>query len=256
MKLQTAVAALLVALRVGLTLAMPQSPSKVEDASRAQTMLRAQAHVDSDVNGTAALAAKGHSALKVLQYQNARCKLGASAKLLWYPHITWMHWFFRGSVTRDHNDFYQPHDFIAGRVNSVPCQVTDASVVSLEDPQNVPSNAKPPAITWLAATYKAGPFDFWAYDEAGNHMCRFCLFRESWKVHEEACDIMMKRLAGKEEFDCSYEIDNHLAESNIAYIGHDIPSYWSSNYVWTRVICVLVLLLTCYCFVLCGSSFK
>jgi len=75
-------------------------------------------------------------------------------------------------------------------------------------------------------------------------------------VHEEACDIMMKRLAGKEEFDCSYEIDNHLAESNIAYIGHDIPSYWSSNYVWGRVLFVLVLILTCYCCAFVGGVMK
>merc|ERR1719498_1745801 len=68
-------------------------------------------------NATAKAALRGEAArsgLKVLKYQNAKCKLGAEAKLLWYPQTTWLHTFLPGTVIRDHNPFYMPHDFLTG----------------------------------------------------------------------------------------------------------------------------------------------
>jgi len=187
------------------------------------------------------------SDLKVLEYQNAKCTLGKDSKLLWYPHSTWWHVFFGQSVTRDHNPFYQIHDFLQGRVNTVPCQVTDVKVNSLVAPVKSASE-KPPAVTWLAATYTAGPLGFWAYDSAGNSMCRFCFFQFGWDVTERSCQQMIEAHAGKGEFDCSYEVDHNLAESNLAYIGHDIPSFWSSDYMKSRAImwlCFVCLLMCC-----------
>jgi|Transcript_40852 hypothetical protein len=192
----------------------------------------------------------GGSAIKALDYQNARCKLAKGAKLLWHPQQTWLHFFFPGSVIRDHNHYFQPHDFLIGRVSIVPCQVSGLSVTSFSEPMTSPSEQLPKA-TWLAATYQAGPFGFWAYDKDGNSICRFCFFQESWTVMEHACDLVISRYEGGGEFDCSYELDNHLVESNIVYDGHDIPAWWSSSYVWTRALLVLALLCCCWCSLFC-----
>jgi len=223
---------------------IPQNVLNVEPTSLA-------AIVSGHSNVSSFMGAKSDTQLKVLKYQNARCTLGPQAKLLWYPHKTWWHVFFPGSVLRDRNTYSPPHDFIQGRLNAVPCQVSDATVSSLVAPItaagiNGAAEAKPPPITWLAATYEAGPFSFWAYDKAGNSMCRFCFMKESWTVNKQACETMVKRFAGKGEFDCSYEVDNHLAEASTAYVGHDIPEYWSGSYVWTRALGILGMVFLCY----------